>query len=205
MRDDLAGSGSCCDLRVLLPHLVGVAIDSIDVAGGGVSIHASPLSVSASCPTCGDTSERVHSRYERTVADAAIGNRPSRLVLRVRRFLCSSTACDRRTFAEQIDGVTMRYARRTPLLRGTLERIGLALAGRAGARLATALACTSDAAPCYDLSVRFRTAGGNGGGPRCRRLRTPPRPCLRHRRKARSSAKLKESRREPKDSWTRNQ
>ncbi len=139
MRDDLAGSGSCCDLRVLLPHLVGVAIDSIDVAGGGVSIHASPLSVSASCPTCGDTSERVHSRYERTVADAAIGNRPSRLVLRVRRFLCSSTACDRRTFAEQIDGVTMRYARRTPLLRGTLERIGLALAGRAGARLATAL------------------------------------------------------------------
>ncbi|MFC9769483.1 transposase family protein [Rhodococcus jostii] len=92
---------------------MGVAIDSIDVAGGGVSIRASPLSVSASCPTCGDTSERVHSRYERTVADAAIGNRPSRLVLRVRRFLCSSTACDRRTFAEQIDGVTTRYARRT--------------------------------------------------------------------------------------------
>ncbi|MFV9453503.1 transposase family protein [Rhodococcus sp. NM-2] len=95
--------------------------------------------MSASCPTCGDTSERVHSRYERTVVDTAIGNRPSRLVLRVRRFLCSSTACDRRTFAEQIDGVTTRYARRTPLLRGILERIGLALARRAGARLATAL------------------------------------------------------------------
>ncbi|MFD7046180.1 transposase family protein, partial [Rhodococcus jostii] len=59
---------------------MGVAIDSIDVAGGGVSIRASPLSVSASCPACGDTSDRVHSRYERTVADTAIGNRPSRLV-----------------------------------------------------------------------------------------------------------------------------
>ncbi|MFC9769312.1 ISL3 family transposase [Rhodococcus jostii] len=118
---------------------MGVAIDSIDVAGGGVSIRASPLSVSASCPACGDTSDRVHSRYERTVADTAIGNRPSRLVLRVRRFLCLTADCERRTFAEQIDGVTTRYARRTPLLRGTLERIGLALAGRAGARLATAL------------------------------------------------------------------
>jgi transposase len=123
----------------LLPHLVGVAIDSIDVAGGGVSIRASALSVSASCPACGDTSDRVHSRYERTVADTAIRNRPSRLVLRVRRFLCLTADCERRTFAEQIDGVTTRYARRTPLLRGTLERIGLALAGRAGARLATAL------------------------------------------------------------------
>ncbi|WAM19537.1 ISL3 family transposase (plasmid) [Rhodococcus sp. JS3073] len=118
---------------------MGVAIDSIDVAGGGVSIRASALSVSASCPACGDTSDRVHSRYERTVADTAIGNRPSRLVLRVRRFLCLTADCERRTFAEQIDGVTTRYARRTPLLRGTLERIGLALAGRAGARLATAL------------------------------------------------------------------
>ncbi|MFD7044389.1 transposase family protein, partial [Rhodococcus jostii] len=87
-----------------------------------MSIRASPLSVSASCPACGDTSDRVHSRYERTVADTAIGNRPSRLVLRVRRFLCLTSDCERRTFAEQIDGVTTRYARRTPLLRGTLER-----------------------------------------------------------------------------------
>ncbi|MGV9864084.1 transposase [Rhodococcus koreensis] len=104
-----------------------------------MSIRASALSVSACCPACGDTSDRVHSRYERTVADTAIGNRPSRLVLRVRRFLCLTADCERRTFAEQIDGVTTRYAPRTPLLRGTLERIGLAMAGRAGARLATAV------------------------------------------------------------------
>ncbi len=44
-----------------------------------------------------------------------------------------------RTFAEQVAGLTARYARRTVLLRGMLESIGLALAGRAGARLATAL------------------------------------------------------------------
>jgi hypothetical protein len=36
------------------------------------------------------------------------------------------------TFAEQVDGLTTAYARRTPLLRGVLEAIGLALAGRGG-------------------------------------------------------------------------
>ena len=40
------------------------------------------------------------------------------------------------TFAEQVEGLTTAYARRTPLLRGMQEAIALALAGRAGARLA---------------------------------------------------------------------
>jgi hypothetical protein len=43
------------------------------------------------------------------------------------------------TFTEQVDGLTSRYARRSAPLRQTLERIGLALAGRAGARLAARL------------------------------------------------------------------
>jgi hypothetical protein len=73
------------------------------------------------------------------MADAAIAGRPSYVVLQVRRFLCSNTACDRRTFVEQIDGLTKAYARTTPLLREILEKIGLALAGRAGSRLASTL------------------------------------------------------------------
>lgn len=84
-------------------------------------------------------SRRILSRYDRTLADASIGNRASRLVLRVRRFLCPSAECGRRTFVEQIDGLTSTYSRRTPLLSGILERIGLALAGRGGARLAVTL------------------------------------------------------------------
>jgi hypothetical protein len=42
-----------------------------------------------------------------------------------------------RTFAEQIDGLTSKHARRTGLARMLLEQVGLALAGRAGARLTT--------------------------------------------------------------------
>lgn len=59
--------------------------------------------------------------------------------LHVRRFFCDTVDCSTATFTEQVDGLTARYARRSPLLRQTLEQIGVALAGRAGARLAVRL------------------------------------------------------------------
>jgi transposase len=81
----------------------------------------------------------VHSRYQRSLADTALGSRRVVLRLRVRRWFCDNLNCPARTFAEQIAGLTSPYARRSPLARGMLEAIGLALAGRAGARLAGAL------------------------------------------------------------------
>jgi transposase len=95
--------------------------------------------MAACCPGCGGESYRVHSRYERTLADAAVAGRRVEIRLRVRRFFCDSEGCGRRTFVEQVAGLTTRYARCTVLLRGMLESIGLALAGRAGSRLATRL------------------------------------------------------------------
>jgi transposase len=84
-------------------------------------------------------SRRVHSRYCRTLADAAVGGRPVAIVLAVRRFFCPAPGCPRKTFAEQVDGLTTRYARKTPLLGGMLGSIAVALAGRAGSRLAAGL------------------------------------------------------------------
>jgi transposase len=81
----------------------------------------------------------VHSRYERRLADAAVAGRGVEIRLRVRRFFCDGEGCGKRTFAEQVAGLTTRYARCTVLLRGMLESIGLALAGRAGLRLASRL------------------------------------------------------------------
>src|SRR6266498_114701 len=54
----------------------------------------------------------------------------------VRRFFCDHPDCQARTFTEQLPGLTSRYARRTVLLRRLLEQVALALAGRAGERLA---------------------------------------------------------------------
>lgn len=82
----------------------------------------------------------MHSRYRRTLADPAIGGRQTLLRVRIRRFFCDNTACRRRTFAEQVPGLTTPYARRTPLLRGILEKIALALGDRPGARMTRLLA-----------------------------------------------------------------
>jgi len=82
----------------------------------------------------------VHSTYRRRLADAPISGRPVEVVLRVRRFFCDNNAgCGATTFAEQVPGLTTPRARRTGLLTVMVEAIGLALAGRAGSRLANKL------------------------------------------------------------------
>jgi hypothetical protein len=81
----------------------------------------------------------VHSRYQRRLADSAVAGRRVVLHLGVRRFFCEDPDCPARTFTEQLTGLTTRDARRTPLLRAMLEQVALALAGRAGARLASRL------------------------------------------------------------------
>jgi transposase len=128
------------DLGVLLPHLAGVIVEEVTAAAGLLLLLARAKTARAACPACGTVSGRVHSRYSRRLADAAIGGRQVEILLTVRRFFCTSPACKARTFAEQVDGLTSRYARKTPLLAGVLGSIAVALAGRAGSRLASGLA-----------------------------------------------------------------
>lgn len=128
------------DLRILLPYLAGLRVEQILVKGQTVWLDASVLAPDAPCPGCGAKSGRVHSRYERYVSDPAIGGQETLIRLRVRRFFCNNSECARTTFAEQPPGVTVPYARRTPMLRGMLEKIALALGGRPGARLTRQLA-----------------------------------------------------------------
>jgi transposase len=128
-----------CDLDgvgLLLPHLAGVVVESVERLAGQVRIGVRPRAVGGRCARCGTESVRVHSRYRRCLADAAVGGQPVVVEIRIRRFFCDAVDCPVRTFAEQVEGLTTRHARRTPLLRGMLEAVGLALAGRAGARLA---------------------------------------------------------------------
>jgi len=75
----------------------------------------------------------------RTMADGAAAGRPVLISLRVRRFRCGQDRCPAVTFAEQADGLSVRYRRRSAPLLAMLTRFGLELAGRAGARLAGSL------------------------------------------------------------------
>ncbi|MGP3980032.1 hypothetical protein [Streptomyces sp. KR80] len=61
--------------------------------------------------------------------------------LAVRRFPCDMPLCGRRTFVEQVSGLTFRYGRRSVLQQSTLEANGRVLAGRTGTRLARMLCC----------------------------------------------------------------
>ncbi len=124
----------------------------------------------------------VHSRYERYLADAPVGGQRLMVRLRVRRWFCDQPVCGVRTFAEQVEGVTVRHGRRTPLLRALLEDIAVALAGRAGARLATALRASASRSTLLRLLQTLpdpvaETPRVLGGG----RLRVAARSELRHR------------------------
>ncbi|WP_392900587.1 ISL3 family transposase [Streptomyces sp. LN699] len=102
-------------------------------------MHARVRAADALCPHCRSASGRVHGRYLRRLSDAAISGTRVVIELLIRRFRCLNAACAAQTFAEQVTGLTSPHARYTPLMRGTLTSIALALAGRAGGRLAVAL------------------------------------------------------------------
>jgi transposase len=126
-------------LEQLLPHLAGVIVETAELAHDRLSIWARGRTEGAACRKCGQFSERVHSTYRRRLADAPVGGRPVMLWLGVRRFFCGNADCKAVTFAEQFQGLTSPRARRTPPLARILTAIGLALAGRAGTRLASEL------------------------------------------------------------------
>jgi zinc-finger of transposase IS204/IS1001/IS1096/IS1165 len=135
----LSCPGAAVELGILLPHLAGVIIEEVAAATGLLLVLARARAGEAACPACGAVSGRVHSRYARRLADAAIGGRRVVIRLAVRRFFCPAPGCKHRTFAEQVPGLAIPYARKTPPLAGVLRDIAIALAGRAGSRLAARL------------------------------------------------------------------
>lgn len=135
-------------MDALLPHLAGVVVERIERTGSGVLVWARAKAEDGVCPSCGSRSRRAHSRYDRRLADGSVAGQPAVLRLQVRRFFCDDKDCPVQTFAEQVDGLTAKHARRTALCRKVLEHIGLAMAGRAGSRLAARLGSLPAEAPC---------------------------------------------------------
>ena len=97
------------------------------------------VAATARCPRCGTASDRVHSRYRRTVADLPCQDRPVALRLVVRRFRCPRPDCTRAVFCERLPGLLDAHARCTARLTEAHRAVGFALGGEAGARLAERL------------------------------------------------------------------
>lgn len=99
-------------------------------------------SVSA-CPLCQQVSQRIHSRYERTLQDLPWADYSVTLQLKVRKFFCTNKLCQRRIFTERLPEVAIPWARKTLRLIEQLQAIALALGGALGARLGERLGYSS--------------------------------------------------------------
>ena len=127
-----------CDfpIELLLPQLAVVQVEALRAGTDEVRVTARTRDgTPVPCPVCSVHSQWVHSRYVRHVADEAVGSRPLVIDLSVRRLYCENPSCPRTTFVEQVEGLTVRYQRRTPALQAVVEAVARVLAGRAGARL----------------------------------------------------------------------
>jgi transposase len=118
----------------------GFVVESAVCDGAATLITIRHIGKASTCPRCGTSSERIHSRYLRRVSDLPMAGRPVRLVVVARRFRCGAVLCDRRVFTERFtDGVLAPWARRTARLDYVVHHLGLVLGGRPAASFAQRL------------------------------------------------------------------
>ncbi len=115
------------------PSLYG---EALLLGDDGLTILTAAAGETARCPLCDQRSDRVHSRYVRTLADLPWADVTVRVRVHVRKFFCDNPVCPRRIFAERLAGVAAAFARRTDRQAHALTAIAVALGGEAGARLA---------------------------------------------------------------------
>jgi transposase len=127
-------------LAQLLRAPIGSRLIRTDFDDDTLTLGIATTNPSACCPICGHDTWRVHSRYDRSLAEEPIFGHRVCLLMTVRRFFCSGSGCPRRIFTEPLDGFAAKHARTTQRLARTHLAIGSALGGEAGARLAGKIA-----------------------------------------------------------------
>jgi transposase len=123
----------------LLPDPTCLHLKLLEASEAAITAVVTTTSEEAGCPLCHWCSTRIHSRYEREVADLPWMGCAVHLELHVRRFFCSNSECSRQIFTERLPTVVAPYARRTTRLTDIFTLIGFALGGEAGKRLAAGM------------------------------------------------------------------
>lgn len=94
------------------------------------------------CPSCGEPSASLHSRYVRRLADLPWHDVAVQLELHVRKLRCRNQLCEQKVFCERLPNVAAALARKTVRLNEALTLLAFALGGEAGARTAGGLRMT---------------------------------------------------------------
>lgn len=109
--------------------------------GTALRLKMEAIQANALCPACVQPSTRVHSRYQRRLADLPWAQVAVTIDLHVRRFFCDNPACPRTIFTERLPTIAAPWARRTLRLARRQQQIGLVAGGSAGAALCHSLGC----------------------------------------------------------------
>ena len=121
----------------MLPDATTLHLDAchVDTTAAQITLLVYSTQASVPCPLCTLPARRIHSCYERTLADLPWAAYHVRLQLRVRKWFCRNRHCPRHIFTERLPTVTAPWARRTLRLAQRLVAVGLALGGKAGVNL----------------------------------------------------------------------
>jgi transposase len=94
-----------------LPLPPSLHVETLMLGNDSLTILASPDATDASCPLCGERSNRVHSRYVRTLADRSWADVTVCFLIRARKFFCANPPCPRTVFVERLAGVAQTHER----------------------------------------------------------------------------------------------
>ncbi len=143
---------------LLLPSGALLRLGAAELLPERVTVDVHSTAPSALCPGCQREASRVHSHYQRTLADLPLAHIPVQISLHVRRFFCDNTTCTRKTFSEPVPGLALRCARRTTRLSTEQRHLGLEVGGEPGARLARRQGMAVSADTLLRLARRTPTA-----------------------------------------------
>ena len=106
----------------------------VELVNGGWVVSAVG-EASGFCPGCGDRSTRRHGWHSRDLQDLPVQGLVVTLKLRVSRWRCLSTECERQTFVDQLPAIARPHARRTSREADIVQLLGHAVGGLPGERL----------------------------------------------------------------------
>jgi len=113
--------------------------ESVEVCHDRITVYLKSNLAYGKCPYCGAINEKVHSYYMRRLVDLSIMGKPVELCLYVRKFFCTNSDCDKKTFAEQPGNEVFRYRRRTRRCELQVLHHGLVLSSSKSAELLNSL------------------------------------------------------------------
>lgn len=122
--------------ELLIPSDAALQVLTSSLSTQVLQVDLAVTASTASCSACQCSAIRIHSHYQRTLADLPLAKVPVCLRLHVRRFYCDNPACPKHTFSETVPDLVAPFARRTLRLANEQRQLGLDVGGEVGARTA---------------------------------------------------------------------